>query len=262
MCMRKSLIMLTWVLSKFEVRDNCASGWELHTLFMVFGLCLSFSNRDFPPSLPTFMEMIFLLPEVCHSTSCQEETLSIEKMTHLFPSAAIWLNYALCSAPGEPSEEHEEVLAGSPSPRVFVNYHLAPTSLAKFTGMSVSQNMSGLKSESLFYFFFGATISRTIFSIKTHFTLFSTPRSLLNTPLLHVRCLGDCSWTTWLVSQDFWHAQRRCGLEGGTWAVQADGGGLEKPIPPGAGCEPLRDPLTPPSLHFPTSTMETTGPPP
>lgn len=44
--------------------------------------------------------------------------------------------------------------------------------------------------------------------------------------------------------------------------MQADGGGLEKPIPPGAGCEPLRDPLTPPSLHFPTSTMETTGPPP
>lgn len=154
MCMRKSLIMLTWALSKFEVRDNCASGWELHTLFMVFGFCLSFSNCDFPPSAPTFMEMIFLLPEVCQSASCQEENLSIEKMTHLFPSATIWLNYALCLAPGEPSEEHEEVLAWSPSPRVFVNYHLAPMSLAKFTGMSVSQNMSGLKSESLFFFFF------------------------------------------------------------------------------------------------------------
>lgn len=98
------------------------------------------------------MEMIFLLPEVCHSASCQEENLSIEKMTHLFPSVTIWLNYALHLAPGEPSEEHEEVLAWSPSPRVFVNYHLAPTSLAKFTGMSVSQNMSGLKSESLFFF--------------------------------------------------------------------------------------------------------------
>lgn len=258
MCMRKSLIMLAWALSKFEVRDNCASGWELHTLFMVFGLCLSFSNRDLPPSLPTFMEMIFLLPEVCRSASCQEENLSIEKMTHLFPSAAIWLNYALCSAPREPSEEHEEVLAWSPSPRVFVNYHLAPTSLAKFTGMSVSQNMSGLKSESLFYFFFGAAISRTIFSIKTHVTLFSTPRSLLNTPPLHVRCRGDCSWTTLLVSQGSWHARRQCGPQGGTWAVRAGGGGLEKPIPPLASCEPSRDPLTSPSLHFLTSTLETT----
>ena len=130
------------------------------------------------------MEIIFLLPEVCHSSSCQEENLSIEKITHLFPSATIWLNYAPCLAPGELSEEHEEVLAWSPSPRVFVNYHLAPTSLAKFTGMSVSQNMSGLKSESLFFFFFGAGISRTIFSIKTHLALFSIPQSLLNTPPL------------------------------------------------------------------------------
>jgi hypothetical protein len=35
------------------------------------------------------MEMIFLLPEVCHFASCQEENLSIGKMTHLFPSLAI-----------------------------------------------------------------------------------------------------------------------------------------------------------------------------
>lgn len=84
------------------------------------------------------MEMIFLLPEVCHFASCQEENLSIGKMTLLFPSLAIWFNYALLLAPGEPREEYEEVLAWSPSPRVFVNYPLAPMSLAKFIGMSVS----------------------------------------------------------------------------------------------------------------------------
>lgn len=103
MCMRKSLIMLTWVLSKFEVRDNWASGWELHTLFMISGLCLSFSNFTIsPPPCRLLMEMIFLLPEVCHFASCQEESFSIRKMTHLFPSVAIWFNYALCLAPGEP----------------------------------------------------------------------------------------------------------------------------------------------------------------
>lgn len=197
------------------------------------------------------MEMIFLLPEVCHSASCQEENLSIEKMTHLFPSATIWLNYAVCLAPGEPSEEHEEVLAGSSSPRVFVNYHLAPTSLAKFTGMSVSQNMSGLKSESLFFFFFGAAISRTIFSIKTHFTLFSTPQSLLNTPssprVMPGRLqLNNIPRFPGLMT--LMEAMSR--LEGGTWALQAGRGGFERPSLLLASCGPSREPLTSPSLHF------------
>ena len=191
------------------------------------------------------MEIIFLLPEVCHSASCQEENLSIEKMTHLFPSATIWLNYAPCSAPGELSEEHKEVLAWSPSPRVFVNYHLAPTSLAKFTGMSVSQNMSGLKSESLF-FFFGAAISRTIFSIKTHLTLFSTPQSLLNTPPIPCVMLARLQLNNMTHFPGLWHAWGPFR----TWAVQTDGGEFERPILLSASCESLREPLTTLRLIF------------